>query len=232
MLGIPRLRRHNPTNRWAAGTIEFDSVRCTTDCAQTAIKVKALDIPPAGPAAAELVPPTIDPLARPAAAKPPPKRLSIAAASFTAFRKIAKKENRLHGKASTFGIISADIDAMLNPPAVIAPLEVPEECQDFRSRFSETEASKLPPHRPIDRTIPFREGCVPSFGPLCSLSKPELEALRQWLDDKLAKDFIRTSSSSAGAPILFVKKKDGSLRLCVDYRDLNEKTIKNRFPFH
>ena len=54
VLGIPWLRHHDPTIRWAAGTIEFDSVRCTTDCAQTAIKVKALDIPPARPAAAEL----------------------------------------------------------------------------------------------------------------------------------------------------------------------------------
>ena len=63
-----------------------------------------------------------------------------------------------------------------------------------------------------------------------SLSKQELEALWKWLDENLAKGFIRPSSSPAGSPILFVKKKDGSLRLCVDYRDLNEKTIKNRYP--
>ena len=50
------------------------------------------------------------------------------------------------------------------------------------------------------------------------------------MDENLAKGFIRPSSSPAGSPILFVKKKDGSLRLCVDYRDLNEKTIKNRYP--
>jgi hypothetical protein len=57
-----------------------------------------------------------------------------------------------------------------------------------------------------------------------------LEALRKWLDENLAKGFIRTSSSPAGAPILFVKKGDGSLRLCVDYRGLNEGTIKNWYP--
>ena len=76
----------------------------------------------------------------------------------------------------------------------------------------------------------MREGTTPSFGPLYSLSRQELEALRNWLDDNLKKGFIRTSSSPAGSPILFVKKKDGSLRLCVDYRDLNEKTIKNQYP--
>jgi len=58
----------------------------------------------------------------------------------------------------------------------------------------------------------------------------ELQALRQWIDENLSKGFIRASSSPAGAPILFVKKKDGSLRLCVDYRGLNEGTIKNRYP--
>ena len=78
--------------------------------------------------------------------------------------------------------------------------------------------------------IQRREGTAPSFGPLYSLSKQELEALRKWLDENLAKGFIKLSSSPAGSPILFVKKKDGSLRLSVDYRDLNEKTIKNRYP--
>jgi hypothetical protein len=58
----------------------------------------------------------------------------------------------------------------------------------------------------------------------------ELEALRKWLDENLAKEFIRASSSPARAPILFVKKGDGSLRLCVDYRGLNEGTIKNWYP--
>jgi hypothetical protein len=62
------------------------------------------------------------------------------------------------------------------------------------------------------------------------LSRTELEALRKWLEENLSKGFIRVSSSPAGAPILFVKKGDGSLRLCVDYRGLNEGTIKNRYP--
>jgi hypothetical protein len=57
-----------------------------------------------------------------------------------------------------------------------------------------------------------------------------LEALRKWLDENLAKEFIRASSSPAGAPILFMKKGDSSLRLCVDYRGLKEGTIKNRYP--
>jgi hypothetical protein len=58
----------------------------------------------------------------------------------------------------------------------------------------------------------------------------ELAELKKWLDDNLEKGFIRASLSPAGAPILFVKKLDRSLRLYVDYRGLNEGTIKNRYP--
>jgi len=76
----------------------------------------------------------------------------------------------------------------------------------------------------------LRPGFVPPFGPIYGLSPPELSGLYEWLDENLDKKFIRESSSPAASPILFVKKKEGSLRLCVDYRGLNEGTIKNRYP--
>jgi hypothetical protein len=62
------------------------------------------------------------------------------------------------------------------------------------------------------------------------LSRTELEALQKWLEENLSKGFIRMSSSPAGIPILFVKKGDRSLHLCIDYRGLNEGTIKNHYP--
>ena len=107
---------------------------------------------------------------------------------------------------------------------------VPEEYHDFLPLFEEAVANQLPPHRSSDHTIPLKEGFQPPFGPLYSLSRFELEALKTWLEENLTRGFIRTSSSPSGAPILFVKKQDGSLRLCVDYRGLNEGTIKNRYP--
>ena len=58
----------------------------------------------------------------------------------------------------------------------------------------------------------------------------ELTVLRQYLEDMLHKGWIKHSISPAGAPILFVPKQDGSLRLCVDYRGLNDLTVKNRYP--
>jgi hypothetical protein len=70
----------------------------------------------------------------------------------------------------------------------------------------------------------------PPFGPLYSLSHPELEELKHWLDKNLSKGFIRTSSSPTTTPILFIKKGDSLLRLVIDYRGINEGTIKNRYP--
>ena len=58
----------------------------------------------------------------------------------------------------------------------------------------------------------------------------ELETLKTYIETNLANGFIRPSKSPTGAPILFDRKSDGSLRLCVDYRDLNNLTIKNRYP--
>ena len=209
VLGIPWLHHHNPSINCKKYTIDFVSPRCTTTCAAQPTRAETFNIPPRPSR-----PPTID----------------IAALSLTAFRKTVRKERRLNEAACTFAISAADINTMLDLPNDDNPVDIPPEYQEFHSLFSEKEANKLPPHRPEDQRIPLMEGTTPSFGPLYSLSRQELEALRNWLDDNLAKGFIRTSSSPEGSPILFVKKKDGSLRQCVDYRDLNEKTIKNRYP--
>ena len=68
------------------------------------------------------------------------------------------------------------------------------------------------------------------WGPIYSLTEPELKELCTYLDDNLKCGFIRPSHSPGGAPIMFVKKKNGSLHLCVDYRGLNAATVKNRYP--
>ncbi|KAH0611235.1 uncharacterized protein H6S33_011662 [Morchella sextelata] len=73
-------------------------------------------------------------------------------------------------------------------------------------------------------------GKEPPFGPLYGMSREELIVLKRYIQDNLKKGFIQASSSPAGAPVLFVKKADGTLRLCVDYRGLNELTVKNRYP--
>jgi hypothetical protein len=88
----------------------------------------------------------------------------------------------------------------------------------------------MPPHQTYDHTIDLEPGAKAPWGPIYNLSELELTTLRESLDDLLDKGFIRASSSPAGAPVLFSKKKDSALRLCVDFCGLNRITIKNRYP--
>jgi len=62
------------------------------------------------------------------------------------------------------------------------------------------------------------------------MSRTELEALKEWLDENLKKGFIRLSSSAAASPVLFVKKPGGGLRLCIDFRAINNISVKDRYP--
>ena len=88
----------------------------------------------------------------------------------------------------------------------------------------------LPKHQEWDHEIKIMEGCTPTKQPIYPLSPQKLDALREYLEENLQKGFIRESQSPAGYPILFVPKSDGSLRLCVDYRALNNITVKNSYP--
>ena len=88
----------------------------------------------------------------------------------------------------------------------------------------------LPQHRLYDCAIDIEDGTQIPFGPIYNLSQDELATLKEYIDENLAKGFIQYSKSPIGTPILFVKKKNGSLQMCVDYRNLNKVTIKNQYP--
>ncbi len=107
---------------------------------------------------------------------------------------------------------------------------VPEEYLDLKEVFSKSRAASLPPHRPYDCAIDLVPGMSPPKGRLYSLSVPEREAMEKYISDSLTAGFIRPSSSPAGAGFFFVAKKDGSLRPCIDYRGLNNITVKNTYP--
>ena len=91
---------------------------------------------------------------------------------------------------------------------------IPPDYHEFTDIFSKTRASAPAPHWPYDLKIELEEGTSPPFGPIYSLSQSELKSLREFLDEHLAMDFICPSHLLGGAPVLFICKKDGSLRLC------------------
>ncbi|XP_060754879.1 serine hydrolase-like protein isoform X1 [Neoarius graeffei] len=108
--------------------------------------------------------------------------------------------------------------------------KVPVYYHNLREVFNKSKATSLPPHRPYDCAIDLLPGTAPPKGRLYSLSAPERKAMEDYINDTLAAGIIRPSSSPAGAGFFFVGKKDGSLRPCIDYRGLNDITVKNRYP--
>ncbi|GJV02932.1 putative reverse transcriptase domain-containing protein [Tanacetum coccineum] len=105
---------------------------------------------------------------------------------------------------------------------------------DLRNRdFPEVFPEDLP-GLPLTRQVEFQIDLIPSAAPVARapyrLAPSEMKELSEQLKELSDKGFIRPSSSPWGAPVLFVKKKDGSFRMCIDYRELNKLTVKNRYP--
>jgi hypothetical protein len=107
---------------------------------------------------------------------------------------------------------------------------IPTKYSEFVEVFSKTKAETLAPHRPIDHAIHIEPGSQLPYGRIYNLSEVELRTLKAYIETNLANGFIQRSASPAAAPMLFAKKKDGGLRLCVDYRALNKAMVKNRYP--
>jgi len=88
----------------------------------------------------------------------------------------------------------------------------------------------LPPARGVEHEIQTEPGAKPPYSRIYHMSPLELAEVKKQLTDLIDSEFIQPSKSPYGAPILFVRKKDGKLRMCVDYRALNKITVKNRYP--
>jgi hypothetical protein len=227
VLGYNWLTRYNPSIDWVLGSVSFRphlsenlpaSARTAPVPAPPIASASAATATPLSPHASPYVPDSVGP------AKP-----HVTLINATAFI----RATRLPGSVQ-FTLNLNDTSMKAAAATITEPeddwSDIPEEYREFADVFSKMKADKLAPHRPYDLQINLEENAQPPVGCIYSLSKVELEALREFVDENLSIGFIRPSSSPHGAPVLFVKKKDGSLRLCVDFRGLNRITKKDRYP--
>ncbi|CEH15898.1 FOG: Transposon-encoded proteins with TYA, reverse transcriptase, integrase domains in various combinations [Ceraceosorus bombacis] len=145
----------------------------------------------------------------------------------------------LHALLSGSGYTESDGDELLlaaaEPDDEPDPWEkllasLPEKYHEFADVFNPVEASKLPLPQPFDHQINLVPGAKMPTAKLYPVKEADRADLKTYIDKMLAKGFIRQSHSPTSLPVLFVKKKDGSRRLCVDYRELNSVTVKDRSP--
>lgn len=137
-----------------------------------------------------------------------------------------------HLQWTTGQIISWSENCFSKCPTTVQPLPVrsitqpweepvssnlPVMYHDLAEAFSKVKATRLPPHRENDCAIELIPGSLPPRGRIFPLSQPETEAMQKYIEEELTKWFIRPSTSPVSAGFFFVKKKDGSLRPCIDY---------------
>ena len=114
--------------------------------------------------------------------------------------------------------------------SIKGPEALPTYYKNYQDVFEKKNIDFVLQHCPYDCAIDLQEDNLSPFGPIYNLSQNKLIAFWKYLDENLAKNFIRHSKSPVGTSIFFVKKKDGSLWMYVDYRGLNKITIKNQYP--
>ncbi|KAF7770963.1 hypothetical protein Agabi119p4_6937 [Agaricus bisporus var. burnettii] len=215
VLGHDWLSRYNPLIDWVTGRITFRSTTIAVPPSLHALS--SVDTVPRTSASASITEELSD----------SPSRTDIRLINAAAFARASRLPGS-HRFALNLHLVVAAATAISESPVDLSA--IPDEYHDFTDVFSKKRADTLPPHRHYDLKIDLEDGTSPPIGPIYSLSHTELDALHDFIDENLSIGFIRPATSPHGAPVLFVKKKDGSLRLCVDFRGLNRISRKDRYP--
>nr|GFB58200.1 uncharacterized protein [Tanacetum cinerariifolium] len=113
---------------------------------------------------------------------------------------------------------------------VEVPKAIERVLDEFKDMMPTELPKKLPPRREVDHSIELESGSKPSAKAPYQMPPPELEELRKQLKELMDAGYIRPSKAPYGASVLFQRKKDGSLQMCIDYRALKKVTTKNKYP--
>ncbi|KAI0995758.1 hypothetical protein K3495_g12422 [Podosphaera aphanis] len=211
VLGLPWLRLHNSRVNWAEESITFDNASCKDHSEHFPVIEKAIS---------EIQ----------VRKRKEDTKLMLPKRTFQAKGCDAKPfEESSSGKiCRIMAVTIEDIkEAVKEKPRVDPSEELPKVYHEYLQVFSKDDADKLPPHRPSDHQIILQPGTEPPWGPPYGMSREELLVLKKYIQENLEKGLIRPSASPASSLVLFVKKSGGGLRFCVDYRALNDITVKN-----
>ena len=227
ILGINFLKVFNPTIDWNELTMSIDSslytAATTTDMSASDIILASFTL---------VVPSTSKLLSNEPVALNPCENIDLKKITCQQMKKLLKdRENVILCSiymlpTSTNKVELHQVDVATKPKFNRYEQKIHDEYRDVFESLPKT----LPPRREHDHAIEIVPGSQPPSKPAYRLSITELDELKKQLDTLLEHGFIRASRSPYGAPMLFVKKKDGSMRMCIDYRQLNSITIKNKYP--
>lgn len=211
ILGLPWLKLHDPEIRWSKSTVTFCSDHCLKYCTSAKTTVHCFsDI-------TTYIPVEVN-----------RKPIRLISENIVSTEPLSSNVSSLETSESTALKIYPFIEPLpdvdgLNENAQKIVLEFPDV-------FTETNADILPEHRPFDCEIILKPDVKLPHARVYNLTEKETQAMKDYVDENLEKGFIRPSTSPTAAPCFFVGKKDGGLRVCVDYRGLNDITVKNCYP--
>ena len=221
MIGYSYLHQHNPSIDWRAGEWEF--TRCPDTCVDKARKTRDYE---AGAEQLELEPDlpwesSLDELGDEDMVNP-----------YINWVDIDQPDDRKQAQviATMFDKNVEELDEE-DEDTKDWQSHVPEWLHSYGDVFSKRKSERMPERKAYDHGIDFVENASLSKpAKIYPLSPSERNSLDQWIDEELRKGYIRPSKSPVAAPFFFVKKHDGSLRPVMDYRKLNDVTVKNRYP--
>ena len=227
VLGMSWLEEHNPDIDFSSRTINFNKHACLAQCLPGKPCLIAVDHQ------GHVHQPELN-----------NKDLDICTVSAAAFIKLARKRKHETGALwpedlkdgrdehlRCFAISPEDYDKFMTQAEHVDPkVKLPEEYHDFTDVFKHKDEFKLPPHKGVDHPINLKPGTEPPYKKAFPINPAQLAAVKKYIDEELAKGTIEASNSPCASPVLIVRKPNGGLRVCMDYRALNAITVKDRYP--